>query len=146
MVKEYTFVFHGTKGELMNAISNNRSDQGYFGTKYFYLDDYMIKFVDGIMHFGVQRGGHSGGYWFIPIVIKRDGETELRGKIRYIGPGDDQVLAARIIDKIWECCLMILLLPLFLVSRLYQLIEWVVRKLRNRPKPKYKPQKTDCMT
>ena len=138
MAKEYVFEFHGTKKDLLNVISSNKSDTSYWGTKYVYLDDYIVKIIDGTIHFGVERGGHSGGYWYVPIMTELDNRILFCGKIRYIGPNDDRGLFAKTIDKVWECCLLILLIPFVVLFKLYEFIEWLVRKICNRPKPKLK--------
>ena len=138
MAKEYVFQFDGTKTDFLNRISSNKPDNDYWGTRYYYFDDYIVKIVSGVIHFGVERGGHSGGYWFIPIIAERDGQIELRGKIRYVGLNDDSGILAKAADKISECILLILLLPFILLYKVYALIEWLVRKICNRPKPKFK--------
>ena len=136
MSKEYVFEFHGTKNDLLNILNSNKSDVSFFGTRSFYLEDYIIKIIDGTIHFGVERGGHSGGYWYIPVIIEQDGQLELSGKIRYIGPNDDSSMLTKAINKIAENLLLILLLPFILIYKVYTLIEWLFRKICKRPKPK----------
>lgn len=136
MTKEYAFIFHGTKTDFLNCISSNKSDTSYWGTKYYYFDDYIVKIVDGVIHFGVERGGHSGGYWYIPMIVERDGQSEFRGKIRYVGPNDDSGILAKAADKIGEFLLLILLLPFILLYKVYELIEWIVRKICKHPRKK----------
>jgi hypothetical protein len=138
MAKEYVFIFRGTKTDFLNRISSNKPDTNYWGTKYFYFHDYIVKIVDGVIHFGVERGGHSGGYWYIPIITERDEQIEFCGKIRYMGPNDDSGLLTRAVDKIWEFVLVILLLPFILLYKVYELTEWLVRKICKRPRPKLK--------
>lgn len=135
MSKEYIFEFSGTKEEFLNIL--NRSPKyDYYSGYYFYFNDYIVKLIDNEIHFGVERGGHSGGYWFIPTITEFSDRIEFRGSIRYIGPGDNQDPIKKAIDSIGEFLLLILLLPIALIFKFYTLIEWVFRKICNRPKPK----------
>lgn len=136
MAKEYAFEFHGTKEDILNIITSNKFDTSYSGTRYYYLNDYLIKIVDGEIHFGVERGGHSGGYWYVPQISEFENRIEFRGSIRYIGPEDDRSTIVKILDAIGLGLLFILLLPMYIVAKLYALIEWIVRKICNRPKVK----------
>ena len=138
MAKEYAFEFHGTKEDILNIITSNKLDTSYSGTRYFYLNDYLIKIVDGEIHFGVERGGHSGGYWFIPRISEFEDRIEFRGSIQHIGPEDDRSAIVKILDAIGLCLMCILLIPMDIVAKLYTLIEWIVRKICNRPKVKVK--------
>ena len=54
MPKEYIFEFNGTKEELLNKLNifpNNK----YFNGIFYCFDDYIVKFVDDEIHFGVER-------------------------------------------------------------------------------------------
>lgn len=135
--KEYVFAFDGSREEFLKML-DPFPGHAYYSGDYFYLDEYIVKFVDGQLHFGVARGGHSGGYWFIPEITENDGRIELRGVIEYIGPEKKRTPLAKFMDSIEMVLLTILLLPLLLLVKLYTLIEWLVRKIINRPKPREK--------
>lgn len=137
--KIYIFEYPGTKEEFLKAL-DPFPGQRYDSGNYFYLGEYIVKFVGENVHFGVARGGHSGGYWFIPQITEFDDHIELRGAIEYIGPRSDLTPIGRLYDKIEMILLTILLSPVVLLVKLYTLIEWVVRKLLNRPKPKEKTE------
>ena len=68
MKKEYTFEFYGTKQQLLNKISSNILDVNFSNPKTFYIGEYMIYVTSDKIEFGIQRGGHSGGYWYIPAI------------------------------------------------------------------------------
>ena len=63
---------------------------------------------------------------------------EFRGEIRYIGPNDTRGSFKKAIDSVGAFLLLILILPIVLVVRGYMSIEWLVRKILNRPKSKEK--------
>lgn len=139
MSKEYIFEFPGTKEEFLNNLNRFERNESYSGNKFYYFDDYIVKLVGDEIHFGVARGGHSGGYWFIPTITSFDNRIEFRGSIRYIGPdGEKQGSFKKAINSIGEFLLLILILPIVVVIRGYMFLEWLVRKMLNRPKPKGK--------
>ena len=140
MSKAYTFEFSGTKQDFLNILSQFTRTVSYSGDTYFYFDDYIVKLVNEEIHFGVARGGHSGGYWFVPTITYLDGKMEFQGEIRYIGPEDHRGIFQKIIEGIGVSLLVILILPICLIIGVYRLIEWLVRKIINRPKPKAKTE------
>lgn len=139
MSQEYVFEFSGTKEAFLNSLNRFSHNFSYSNGTLYYFDDYIVKLVDEEIHFGVARGGHSGGYWFIPTITDLDDRIEFRGTIRYIGPSSENRGAfKKAIDGIGEFLLLVLILPIALVVRIYMFIEWLVRKIFNRPKPKEK--------
>lgn len=138
MVKEYVFEFSGTKEDFLNGLNRFSHDTSYSGDTFYYFHDYIIKKIGDEIHFGVARGGHSSGYWFIPTITDLGDRLELRGEIQYIGPNHDRSTFRKTIDGISEFLLLVLLLPIVLVIRGYMFAEWLVRKICNRPKPKEK--------
>lgn len=137
MSKEYVFEFPGTKKDFLNIL-NRSPNHDYYSGNYFYFNDYIVKLMDNEIHFGVERGGHSGGYWFIPTITEFSDRIEFRGTIRYIGPDNNRGPIKKAIDGIGDFLLLILVLPIVLIFKLYTLIEWAIRKICNRPKPKAK--------
>jgi hypothetical protein len=137
MSKEYIFEYTGTKEELLGRL-NRYHRHSYSDGDFYYFDDYIVKVTEDEIHFGVERGGHSGGYWFIPTITEHDHRLELRGTIRYIGPDDDKHTNAfkKILEWIETVFLFILFLPVILICWIYQFIQWSVRKIRKSPKPK----------
>ena len=134
MSKEYLFEFAGTKEDFFNTLTQMPA-LTYSDEETYYFDDYMIKITNGEIHFGVGRGGHSGGYWYIPTITEYDDHIEFRGTIQYIGPYSDR---PKFIDKIEVFFLDILFAPIILLIKLYQFIEGTIRKICNRPKKKPK--------
>lgn len=137
--KEYVFEFPGTKAEFLRKLEPIPGRTYYTGN-YIYLDEYIVAQEEGHIRFGVARGGHSGGYWFIPEITEYEDRLELRGTITYIGPGSRRSPAGQLCDKIEMFLLTILFLPVLLIVKLYTLTEWTVRKLLNRPKPREKTE------
>ena len=140
MAKEYVFEFSGSKETFLNQLDRLARKNNYYNGTFYYLDEYIVKLIDDEIHFGVARGGHSGDYWFVPVITDSGEKVEFRGKIEYIGPNGIRSPLRKVIDCIGEFLLIVLFLPVLLIIRLYISIEWLVRKIINRPKPK---EKTD---
>ncbi len=141
MSKEYVFEFSGTKEDFLNRLNRfSHNDSNSSGT-FYYFDDYIVELLDDKIHFGIARGGHSGGYWFVPTITDLGDRIEFRGTIRYIGPNDNRGLFKKAMDGIGEFLLLILILPIALIIRLYMFMEWLVRKIFKHPKPKEKTNK-----
>ena len=139
MSKEYIFEFTGTKEDFINTLNRFNHNTSYSNGTFYYFDDYIVKLVDDEIHFGVARGGHSGGYWFVPAITDLGEKMEFRGEIQYIGPNSENRSAfKKTINGIGEFLLLILILPIALVIRIYVFIEWLIRKIFNRPKSKEK--------
>ncbi len=137
MKREYIFEFAGSREHFLHML-NRTAKHNYTSGTYYYFDDYIVKIIDDEIHFGVARGGHSGGYWFIPTVTELDNRIEFRGTIQYIGPEDNRGPVKKIFDGIGDVSLYILLFPMCLIFWLYTLAEKTIRKIFNRPKPKEK--------
>ena len=139
MSKEYIFEFPGTKEEFLNNLNRFAHNEAYSGDKFYYFGDYIVKLVGDEIHFGVARGGHSGGYWYIPTITSFDNRIEFRGSIQHIGSdGEKQGSFKKDINSFGEFLLFILILPIAVVIWGYVFLEWLVRKILNRPKPKEK--------
>ena len=132
MSKDYIFEFYGTKADLLFLI-NSRFNSSY---GQYYCDDYIIENVDGEIRFGVERAGHSGGYWYIPTITERGGKTELCGTIRYIGPEDNRKKLQKVVDNIGFALMFILILPIVLIIQVYSFIKLIIRKIRKLPRLK----------
>lgn len=137
-MSEYVFEFLGTKEDLLSSLNRFGHNASYSDGTFYYFDDYIVRVIGDEIHFGVARGGHSGGYWFVPTITDLGDKLELRGKIQYIGPKDNRGAFRKTIDGVGEFLLLILILPIVLVIRGYMFVEWLVRKILNRPKPKEK--------
>lgn len=138
MSKEYVFEFNGTIEDFTNVLNRFNHNATYSSGTFYYFDDYIVKLAANEIHFGIARGGHSGGYWFVPTITDLGNKMEFRGKIRYIGPEDNRSSFKKTIDSIGDVLLLILILPIVLIIWAYLLIERLVRKIYNRPKQKEK--------
>lgn len=137
--KEYAFEFPGTRDEFLKGLDLFPGRLEYSGNA-LYLGEYIVEIDGDQIRFGVARGGHSGGYWFIPEITECDGRTELRGTIEYIGPGTHRSPMGRLWDRVEMCLLTVFFSPVILIVKLYTLIDRAVRRLTNRPKPKEKTE------
>ena len=123
MSKEYVFEFPGTKEDFINILNRFNHNASYSSGTFYYFDDYIVELVGDEMHFGVTRGGHSGGYWFVPTITDLGNKMEFRGEIKYIGPNDNRGSFKKAIDSVGEFLLLILILPIVLIIRGYMFIE-----------------------
>mgnify|MGYP005610958709 FL=1 len=132
MSKSYSFEFLGTKEMFLNQLKKYpNNDQ-----KFFYFDDYIVQLSNGDVRFGVARGGHSGGYWFVPTITEIDGKTTFCGTIEYNDPYTSEKGIKKIVNKIEEVLLWIILSPIIIIVKVYLFFSWVVQKLFKRTKPK----------
>ena len=104
--------------------------------KFFYFDDYIVELSNGDIRFGVARGGHSGGYWFVPTITEIDGKTTFCGTIEYIGPNTNEKGIKKIDNKLEEILLWIILFPIIIIVKVCLFFSWFVRKIFKRPKLK----------
>ncbi len=86
MSQEYIFEYPGTKQLFLDSLRKH----SYSNSDFFYFNDYIIKIVGDKIHFGIERAGHSGGYWYVPEITEYENKIEFRGKIQYIGPVDNR--------------------------------------------------------
>ena len=132
MSKSYSFVFLGTKEMFLNQLNKYPNNN----QKFFYFDDYIVEISDNEVRFGVARGGHSGGYWFVPTITEFDGKTTFCGTIKYVDPYTNEKGIKKIINKIEEVLSWIFLIPIIAVIKVYLFFSWLIRKIFKRSKPK----------
>ena len=132
MLKSYSFEFSGTKEMFLKQLNKyDNNDQ-----RFFYFDDYIVELSNGDIRFGVARGGHSGGYWFVPTIKELDGRTIFCGTIEYIGPYTSEKGIKKIVNKIEEVLLWIILIPFIIIVKVCLFFSWIVRKILKLTKPK----------
>ena len=142
-MNKFVFEFYGTKEDFLNKLSRFSHN----GNGFYYFDDYIVKIVDDEIHFGIERAGHSNGYWYIPTITERNGKTEFRGEIKYIGSRNNYVLTKRkkpLLKRLTEITvrglLYVLMLPfalsVFLIVRAYEAFRRIKRKLLRQPATK----------
>lgn len=137
MSQEYVSEFYGTKEDFLSCL-DRLSNNYYQSSKIYYINNYIVKFVDNEIHFGVERAGHSGGFWFIPRITELNDRMEFRGKIKYIGPSCNQYTKEKVINKIVVFFVSILLLPFVLFIMLFTFIKGIMERLKKQHKPKLK--------
>ena len=83
--KKYSFEFLGTKEIFLNQLKKF-SVKKFSDTSqsFFYFDNYIVKVSNDEIRFGIARGGHSGGYWFVPTITEFDNKVLFCGTIKYI--------------------------------------------------------------
>ena len=139
MKKEYVFRFPGSKDAFLKKLDS--VCESHLGAKH--LGDYLIELADNEIRFGIERAGHSGGYWYVSPLQEVDGRLELRGKIRYIEPVDDRNKLQKVLDLLLEIVVVVLFWP---VAMLADVVCLIVGKIRRQPSPPTQEQKlTDLM-
>ena len=123
MDKEYRFCYNGTK-EIFNQLLQKTNSK-----------DYIISTIDGKISFGIERAGHSGGYWFVPDIVEYDDRIELVGKIQYFGPENHRNGKTKRKDKILEIVATIFLFPLICIFAIVHFIAKALNKMRKKTKP-----------
>ena len=132
MSKSYSFVFLGTKEMFLNQLNKYPNNN----QKFFYFDDYIVEISDNEVRFGVARGGHSGGYWFVPTITEHGGKTAFCGTIEYNDPYTSEKGIKKIVNKIEKILLWIILIPIIIIVKVCLFFSWVVRKILKRTKSK----------
>ena len=87
---------------------------------------------------GIERGGHSGGYWYTATLNKMEGGTEMRGEIVYRSlHGDGSYREATKGEKAKDIIFTVFITLLFLIPILiFYAVEGIARlvgKLRGKP-------------
>lgn len=132
MPKRYSFDFAGTKEMFLNQLNKYPHNNQNF----FYFDDYIVKLSDGDIHFGVARGGHSGGYWYVPTLIESDNKITFCGTIQYLDPYTSKKGIEKIAYRIEEILLWIILFPIIIIVKMYLFFSWIISKIFKLNKPK----------
>ena len=132
MSKSYSFEFSGTKEMFLNQLNKYPNND----EKFFYFNDYIVELSNDDIRFGVARGGHYGGYWFVPTITELDGKTTFCGTIEHNDPYTSEKGIKKIVNKIEEVLLWIILIPIIIIVKVYLFFSWVVRKLFKRTKPR----------
>ena len=132
MSKSYSFDFSGTKEIFLNQLNKYPNNN----QKFFYFDDYIVELSENEVRFGVARGGHSGGYWFIPTITEFEDKTTFCGTIEYKDPYTDEKGMKRIINKTEEILLWIILIPIIVIVKVCLFFSWLVRRIFKRYKTK----------
>ena len=131
MSQEYIFEYQGTKQMFFDSLKKYPNNNDTF----FYFDNYIVKLLENEIHFGVERAGHSGGYWFIPQITEYENKIEFRGEIQYIGPVDNRTKFEKIKEGILIGFFAIILSPFILVV---VLISMFYDRIVNRKDKKFK--------
>ena len=155
MSQEYIFEFHGTKQDLLLKLNISPNYTSSNDRRY-YFNDYIIELSNDEIHFGIQRAGHSGGYWFVPKTTIKENIIEFRGTIEYIPPDSnsdsiEKSVFKRSFEKIGEFLFYILvtvpIIVLFLIMKVFELFKWIISKILRRPivKEKTTEEKLFCL-
>ena len=84
---------------------------------------------------GIERGGHSGGYWYTATLTETEDGTEMRGDIVFrTFHGDEEVRKNAKWKKISEWILIVIFfLPVLLIALPTRGIMLLIGKLRGKP-------------
>jgi hypothetical protein len=87
---------------------------------------------------GIERGGHSGGYWYTATLTETEDGTEMRGEIVYRSlHGDGSYREATKWEKVKETLFVILvgllcLIPILIIYAIQGILR-LIGKLRGKP-------------
>ncbi len=87
---------------------------------------------------GIERGGHSGGYWYVATLTETEDGTEMRGEIIYRSLcGDGSYREATKWEKVKETLFVILvgllcLIPILIIYAIQGILR-LIGKLRGKP-------------
>ena len=87
---------------------------------------------------GIERGGHSGGYWYVATLTETEDGTEMRGKIVYRtyhkdGKLREDTKGERIREWLGIVLIVIFFSPVFLIALAIWGIMLLIGKLRGKP-------------
>ena len=87
---------------------------------------------------GIERGGHSGGYWYVATMTKTEGGTEMRGEIVYRtyhkdGELREDTKGEKLREWLGIALIVIFFSPVFLIALAIWGIMLLIGKLRGKP-------------
>ena len=137
MSQEYAFEFLGTKEDFLKKIGYFNND----GNQFYIVDGYFVKIVDDEIHFGVERAGHSSGYWFISAITEHENKIEIKGTIQYLGHQNNSFLDTtkessilkKFIDKFFVCLFTVIVAPFVFMVYIFLLFKKLFNKMLRRP-------------
>src|SRR5690606_26511726 len=123
---EYIYPF--SKDQFIESIQNMQNR---------FIEDYIIKIIDKD-HFmiGVQRAGHSGGYWYKAELNELESKTHIKGELLLL-EGNNPTYRYTWFDKIRDFILISMIFILFwwifiLFWIIKQFEKWI-QKLKGKP-------------
>ena len=89
-------------------------------------------------YLGIERGGHSGGYWYVATLTESDGVTEIWGEIVYRsyhknGEYREDTKWEKIREWLGIVLIVIFFSPVFLIALAIRGILLLIGKLRGKP-------------
>lgn len=99
------------------------------------VGDLLYEDTPSGFNLGIERGGHSGGYWYIATLTETEDGTEMRGEIVFrTFHGDEEVRKNAKWKKISEWIfIVIFFLPVLLIALPTWGIMLLIGKLRGKP-------------
>ena len=87
---------------------------------------------------GIERGGHSGGYWYAATMTETEGGTEMRGEVVYRtyhkdGKLREDTKGEKIREWLGIVLIVIFFSPVFLIALVIWGIMLLIGKLRGKP-------------
>ena len=82
--------------------------------------EYLLEETDAGFDLGIGRGGHQGGYWYCATVSPEDEGSLISGRVAYRDWHGKEIKITWI-DKLESGCLFLVVLPIALLIRIYQI-------------------------
>lgn len=118
MSSKFCFTFSGSREMFLERINRYLTSS----KESLRFHDYIIEVSENSYRFGLKHGGHSGGYWYEPMISEENGNLIICGRIEYLSYFYDNTRIKRLLKKIDEWVFIILLFPIILIVKTCQLI------------------------
>ena len=131
--QEYVYEYPSSKEALLHQLNDRRGNNHNYC-----FGDYLIEIKsDDRFFLGVERGGHSGGYWYVARIEETSAGTQIiRGSIVYNPDEDGNPQKEPFIDQLEYLFLNVVLLPVVLVAKAIRFFRLLRLKLRKEPLPR----------
>ena len=126
--KIYAFTTHLPPTDFKQSLREAVHDSGYL----------LYEDTPSGFDLGIERGGHSGGYWYVATLTESDGVTEIWGEIVYRsyhknGEYREDTKWEKIREWLGIVLIVIFFSPVFLIALAIRGILLLIGKLRGKP-------------
>ena len=122
--KIYVYEYPYKKEYLLERLNNRK------GCYHNYCEgEYLITLKNECEFWlGVERGGHSGGYWYIAKIEEKNNKTIISGKIVHNPDEEGNERTETFGDLVW----FIIFFPLIFILNFFEIIVTLFRKIFKR--------------